>query len=56
MTSKWYVKIRSGYFLAGIHRFETQREAKEFCLEWLSVNGAYLCSYSDIPIVEKDRG
>jgi len=34
MTKYWKVKVPAGYWMAGIHRFGTKKQAEEFVTEW----------------------
>jgi hypothetical protein len=50
---KWLVKIKSGYFMAGTHRFKTKKQAQEFVDKWLRTPGVGPKFYAELPIVEK---
>ena len=38
-TGKWIVKVNSGFWMAGIHRFQTKRAASEFYFNWCGAVG-----------------
>lgn len=49
---KWKVVIPATFFMAGIHRFKTKREAQKFCEDWKRANPT-VATYADIPAVER---
>jgi hypothetical protein len=49
---KWLVKIPSGQWMAGIHRFKTKHAAREFVDKWNCTPGHTL-TYSELPQVTK---
>lgn len=38
-AGKWIVKVNAGFWMAGIHRFQTKKAATEFFRKW--IDGAH---------------
>lgn len=37
---KWIVKVNAGFWMAGVHRFQTKKAAKEFIHEWVMADAS----------------
>ena len=41
-VGKWIVKVNAGFWMAGVHRFQTKKAAKEFIHEWVMADADVL--------------
>lgn len=52
-AGKWIVKVSAGFWMAGLHRFQTKRAATEFFHKW--IDGAYYVKDLPAAITEPRR-